>query len=64
MFQFPRFASRALFIQARMTLAGRVAPFGDPRIEARLPAPLGLSQVPTSFIASRRQGIHRMPLMA
>ena len=54
----------ALCIQAWMTLTGRVAPFGDPRIEARLPAPLGLSQVPTSFIASRRQDIHRMPFQA
>lgn len=44
-----------------MTHKGRVSPFGDPRIEARLPAPLGLSQVPTSFIAFRRQDIHRAP---
>ena len=44
---------RALCIQARMTAQdGRVSPFGDPRIKAWLPAPLGLSQVPTSFIAS------------
>jgi hypothetical protein len=41
---------------------GWVAPFGNPRITARLPAPLGLSQVPTSFFASRRQDIHRVLL--
>eukprot|EP00211_Chloroparvula_japonica_P018256 CAMPEP_0119155144 /NCGR_PEP_ID=MMETSP1310-20130426/51593_1 /TAXON_ID=464262 /ORGANISM="Genus nov. species nov., Strain RCC2339" /LENGTH=46 /DNA_ID= /DNA_START= /DNA_END= /DNA_ORIENTATION= len=41
--------------------AGRVAPFGDPRIKAWLPAPRGISQVPTSFIASRRQDIHHEP---
>lgn len=43
---------------------GGVAPFGDPRITAWLPAPLGLSQVPTSFIASRYQGIHHVPFQA
>ena len=47
-----------------MTLAGRVSPFGDPRIGVWLPTPLGLSQVPTSFIASRRQGIHLVPFLA
>lgn len=47
----------------QMTPKGRVAPFGNPRIKARLPAPLGLSQVPTSFIASRRQDIRRLLLM-
>ena len=39
-----------------------VSPFGHPRITARLPAPRGLSQAPTSFIGSWCQGIHRMPL--
>ena len=53
-----------LYIQVQITLAGWVVPFGDPRIGAWLPAPLGLSQVPTSFIASRRQGIHRVPFRA
>ena len=60
MFQFRRFASLTLWIQARMTLAGRVSPFGHPRITARLPAPRGLSQAATSFIACHRQGIHHM----
>ena len=41
-----------------------VSLFGDPRIEARLPAPRGLSQVTTSFIGSWCQGIHRLPLVA
>src|SRR2546421_12824499 len=39
-----------------------VSPFGNPRITARLPAPRGLSQAPTSFIGSWCQGIHRVPL--
>ena len=62
MFQFRRFASLTLCIQVRMTLAGRVSPFGNPRIKARLPAPRGLSQAATSFIACSRQGIHHMHL--
>ena len=43
-------------------VSSRVSPFGHPRITARLPAPRGLSQAPTSFIGSWCQGIHRMPL--
>src|SRR3989338_4237889 len=62
MFQFRRFALLCLCIRQRVTLAGRVSPFGDPRIKARLPAPRGLSQAATSFIACRRQGIHHMHL--
>ena len=41
-----------------------VSLFGNPRIEARLPAPRGLSQVTTSFIGSWCLGIHRLPLVA
>jgi hypothetical protein len=41
---------------------GRVSPFGHPRIIARLAAPRGISQPPTSFIGSWCQGIHRTPL--
>ena len=41
-----------------------VSLFGDPRIEARLPAPRGLSQVTTSFIGSWCLGIHRLLLVA
>ena len=44
-------------------LPGRVSPFGNPRMSL-LPATRGLSQVTTSFIASRCQGIHHMPLVA
>ena len=63
MFQFTGFASVALYIQARMTPKGRVSPFGHPRIKACLPAPRGLSQATTSFIAFCRLGIHRMHLV-
>ena len=41
-----------------------VSPFGNPRIKACLAAPRGLSQLTTSFIASWRQGIHHLPLLA
>jgi hypothetical protein len=64
MFQFSRFAPLDLWIQSRVTLAGWVSPFGNPRIKARLPAPRGLSQATTSFIACNRQGIHHMHLFA
>jgi hypothetical protein len=63
MFQFSRFARTALYIQAAVTQKSGVATFGNPRITALLPAPLGLSQVHTSFIASQRQDIHRLPLL-
>ena len=46
------------------TDVGWVSPFGNVRIKACLPAPLTLSQVSTSFIASDCQGIHRMRLVA
>ena len=64
MFHFPTFPPHALYIQARVTghVSSRVSPFGNPRITARLPAPRGLSQAPTSFIGSWCQGIHRVPL--
>jgi hypothetical protein len=62
MFQFRRFASLTLCIQVRMTLAGRVSPFGNLRIKACLPAPRSLSQAATSFVACCRQGIHHMHL--
>ena len=64
MFQFTGFASLDLWIQSRMTLAGRVSPFGHLRINARLPAPRSFSQAATSFIACDRQGIHHMHLVA
>ena len=62
MFQFRRFARIRLYIQRRVTLAGRVSPFGNLRIKACLPAPRSLSQAATSFVACCRQGIHHMHL--
>src|SRR5689334_902334 len=64
MFHFPAFPPHTLYIQVRVTghVSSRVSPFGHPRITARLPAPRGLSQAPTSFIGSWCQGIHRAPL--
>ena len=61
MFHFPAFPPHALYIQARVTPHHScwVSPFGNPRISARLTAPRGLSQPPTSFIGSWCQGIHR-----
>ena len=64
MFQFTGLAPSALCIQAAVTLAGRVSPFGHLRINARLPAPRSFSQAATSFIACNRQGIHHMHLVA
>jgi hypothetical protein len=64
MFHFPSFPPNTLYIQVQVTghISSRVTPFGNPRITARLPAPRGLSQAPTSFIGSWCQDIHRMPL--
>jgi hypothetical protein len=62
MFHFSTFASYAYAFSARYP-DGWVAPFGNPRITVPLPTPLGLSQVRTSFIASRCQVIHRAPLI-
>ena len=53
-----------LCIQCEMTPKGRVSPFGNPRIKACLPAPRGLSQATTSFIASYHLGIHHARLVA
>ena len=66
MFQFSGFASNRLCIQRLMTglSTRRVSPFGHPRIRACLAAPRGFSQPSTSFIASKRPGIHRTPLVA
>jgi hypothetical protein len=65
MFHFPTFPPHALCVQAGVTPHDgcRVSPFGNPRITARLTAPRGLSQPPTSFIGSWCQGIHRAPLI-
>ena len=53
-----------LCIQYAMTYKGRVSPFGNLRIKARLLAPRSLSQATTSFIACNRQGIHHVHLFA
>src|SRR4051794_12875253 len=65
MFHFPTFPPLTLCVQVRVTRhdSCRVSPFGNPRITARLAAPRGLSQPPTSFIGSWCQGIHRAPLL-
>jgi hypothetical protein len=66
MFQFTRSPPLALCVQTRVTPHDgcRVSPFGHPRIEAWSAAPRGFSQPPTSFIGSRRQGIHRWLFVA
>ena len=66
MFQFTRFPLPALCIQTGVTPHDgcRVYPFGHPRINAWSAAPRGLSQLPTSFIGSRRLGIHRWLFVA
>jgi hypothetical protein len=65
MFHFPTFPPTALCVQTVVTAVScrRVSPFGDPRINARLAAPRGLSQPPTSFFGSWCQGIHHVPLL-
>lgn len=66
MFHSPRLASAGYEFTGRMLEYDpqRVVPFGDPRIEAYLAAPRGLSQPVASFIASWRQNIHHMPFVA
>src|SRR5258708_40339031 len=66
MFHFPGFARSHLCIQCgvRRHCPPWVSPFGYPRIIAWLAAPRGFSQLPTSFFASYRLGIHRVPLVA
>ncbi len=63
MFHFPAFPPHRLYIHRRVTPhhGCRVSPFGNPRITARLTAPRGLSQPPTSFIGPWCLDIHRMP---
>ena len=66
MFQFPSFASVSLCVQLTDTAGLPAVGFPirkspDQRVFA---APRGLSQLTTSFIARRRQGIHHAPLVA
>ena len=56
MFQFPGLATHAYGFSVRL--------FGYPGLNARLTAPPGLSQSSTPFIASWRQDIPHMPLVA
>ena len=66
MFQFTRFPLPPLCVQGGVPLHDEwwVSPFGHPRIEVWSATPRGFSQPPTSFIGSRRQGIHRWPFVA
>jgi hypothetical protein len=66
MFQFPWFPLPALCVQAGVTPHDGcwVSPFGHPRIKDWSTSPRGFSQSPTSFIGSRRQGIHRWLFVA
>jgi hypothetical protein len=66
MFQFPGLPLPALCIQAgvRAHYHAWVSPFGNPRINGWSAPSRGLSQPPTSFIGSWRQGIHRVPLFS
>ena len=66
MFQFTRFPLPVLCVQTGVTPHDgcRVSPFRHPRINAWSAAPRGLSQPPTSFFGSRRQGIHRWLFVA
>ncbi len=64
MFHFPRFAPPSLWIQLGVRRPPWVSPFGHRRIKAWLAAPRRFSQLPTSFFASCRLGIHRVPFVA
>ena len=66
MFHFPRFARARLCIRhaVRRHYPPWVSPFGHLRIKAWLAAPRSLSQLPASFLASCRLGIHRVPFPA
>ena len=59
----PRVCLTSLCIQLAIPVNRWVSPFGNLRFIARLSAPRSLSQTSTSFIASYRQGIHRMHLI-
>jgi hypothetical protein len=67
MFQFPGLPRTALCIQTgAATMHAWTARFPHSDIlgsNARLAAPRGLSQPPTSFIGFWRQGIHRVPFL-
>ena len=62
----PQLASRTLCIQIRVPAHYHwwVSPFGNPGVKGWSAPHPGLSQPPTSFIGSWRQGIHRVPLVS
>jgi hypothetical protein len=62
MFQFPRCPLRDRSQSAR-PCAGRVAPFGDPRIAGCQRLPGAFRRVAASFVGRQRQGIHHAPIM-
>ena len=64
MFHFPELAHAGLCIRPGVTEHDfrRVSPFRNSRIKGCLAPPRDLSQLTTSFIAFRRQGIHPMLL--
>ena len=66
MFQFARLALPCLCIQqgVRAHYHAWVSPFGNPRVKGWSAPHRGLSQPPTSFIGSWRQGIHRVLLFS
>ena len=61
MFQFPGFASATYGFGGRYPIAGVGCPIRRSPDRSLLAAPRGFSQRATSFVASRRQGIHQMP---
>ena len=66
MFHFPRLPLPALCVQAGITPHYQrwVPPFGNPRIKGYSAPTRGLSQPFTSFIGSKCQGIHHVPLLS
>ena len=63
MFQFPRCPSACSRGCPGSPCAGRVAPFGDPRITGCQRLPGAFRRVAASFLGRRRQGIHRAPII-
>src|SRR5215212_8686480 len=62
MFQFPRCPLRD-YSQSARPCAGRVAPFGHPRIAGCQRLPGAFRRVAASFLGRQRQGIHHAPIM-
>jgi hypothetical protein len=66
MFHFPSFAPPGLWVHpgSTATLLAVGFPIRESPDRRLLAAPRSLSQLTTPFIASWRQGIHRVPLVA